>query len=172
MMIALDPTNTLKSLRVNSSGELLTAGGGGGGAGGATEATLATRASEATLATRASETTLASRATEATLAALNAKFAALVASRVQVDAVYQPGVARQLAAGAASASVTLTASCRKVRLHARGDHVRYAIGAAATATSHYLAAGDTIEIGVPASAALHAIRGGAVDSTLEITEYV
>lgn len=98
-------------------------------------------------------------ATEVTLAALLA------------HELLAPSVSRQRTATSASASVALTTTCRKVRLHARGDAVRYSLNAAATATSHYLAAGESLVISVPASTVIHAIRGGAVDSNLEITEY-
>ena len=84
-----------------------------------------------------------------------------------------PGVARQLAAGAASANTALTTTCRRASLYARTSDIRYSIGSVsqtASATSHYLALGERVEVRLPSSPNIAVIRAGSVDATLELTE--
>ena len=112
---------------------------------------------------------------EGSATAIEGKLPALIGSRGGVEPLGQPGVARQLAAGAASANVALTSTCRRVSIHANGAAVRFAIGSSAqtaTATSHYLASGETKDFLVPATPNIAAIRGGTTDGVLEITELV
>lgn len=87
----------------------------------------------------------------------------------------RPEVARQLAAGAASANVQLTAGVTRLTICARGADIRFAIGVAAptaAGTSHYLAIGERMDIAIPSGWYIAAIRAGTVDGTLEITELV
>ena len=84
-----------------------------------------------------------------------------------------PSVARQLAAGAASANTALTSTCRRISIHARGADIRFAIGSTAqtaSATSHFIASGERLDLGLPSTPEIAAIRAGVVDGTLEITE--
>lgn len=85
-----------------------------------------------------------------------------------------PGVARQLAAGAASANTALTATCQAVTIRAVGADIRYAIGAVAqtanASTSHFIANGERLDLAVPLGANIAVIRGGSTDGTLHVTE--
>lgn len=99
-----------------------------------------------------------------------------VPDRITVEPLGIPGVARQLAAGATSANVALTVGVARISMHARGADIRYSVGSAAQtagATSHFIAAGERLDIDVPAATPnIAAIRAGATDGTLEITELV
>lgn len=84
-----------------------------------------------------------------------------------------PAVARQLSAGAASANTALTTTCRRISMIAVNADVRYAIGSTsqtATATSHFLAAGERIDLRLPSTPNIAVIRAGGVDGTVELTE--
>lgn len=93
-----------------------------------------------------------------------------------VNTLAQPGVARQLAAAAAggsSASIALTTTARRVSIVARGSDLRYLVGTGAVtalATSHYIMAGERIDIGVPASGVIAVLSATAATGVLEITE--
>lgn len=95
------------------------------------------------------------------------------AERIAAEPLGIPGVARQLAAGAASANTALTTTCRRASLYARTSDIRYAIGSTsqtASATSHYLALGERVDVRLPATPNIAVIRAGASDATLEVTE--
>lgn len=84
-----------------------------------------------------------------------------------------PSVARQLPAGAATANTVLTSTVRRVSIHARGGNIRYSIGSAAqtaTATSHYIAQGERLDLCVPETPNIAVIRADTTDCTLEVTE--
>jgi hypothetical protein len=85
-----------------------------------------------------------------------------------------PGVARQLAAGATSASTELTASCRFITMRAVGADIRYAIGVgsqtANASTSHFIANGERLDLAVPPGGSIGVIRAGATSGTLELSE--
>jgi len=141
----------------------------------ATEATLSTLAStlatEATLtgiaSTVATEATLSKVATEATLGVIEAEILAASAS--------QPGVARQLSAGASSANTPLSAAAKRVSIRAVGADIRYAVGSGfqtASATSHFIAQNERLEIAVPASPNIAVIRNANTDGTLELSELI
>jgi hypothetical protein len=90
-----------------------------------------------------------------------------------VDTLAALGVARQLAAGAASANTALTTTCRRVSIHARTADIRYVIGIGAqtaSATSHFIAAGERLDLDVLASAQIAVIRAGSTDGVLELSE--
>lgn len=127
------------------------------------------------LAAAASMSQTLSNEDKAVLDAMNAKLAALTApdSRSPVEPLGTPSVSRTLAAGAASASVTLTASCVRVSLVAVTADVAFRIGSGAqtaVATDHYLSVGERIDVRVPAGSSIGAIRAGTVDATLRISE--
>jgi hypothetical protein len=92
-----------------------------------------------------------------------------------VEPLGAPGVARQLAAGVATANIELTATCRRISIHARGDAIRFEIASgapvSATAVSHYIASGERLDFVVSASSFVSAIRV-TNDAVLEITELV
>lgn len=86
-----------------------------------------------------------------------------------------PGVARQLAAGAASANTALTSTVRRVSMRAVGADIRYAIGSAsqtASGTSHLIANGERLDVAVPATPNIAVIRAGSTSGTLELTELI
>lgn len=176
-MQALDPDNKLASLRVDASGKLLTAGGSAGlPAGASTEA----KQDVGNTSLASINTKVTGLATQTTLAAILALLpTALLNNRLQVEPLgASGGIARQLAAGVSSTNVALTTTTRRISLYARGADIRYSIGSSAqtattstgVATSHFLAAGERIELVVPATPNVAAIRAGSTDGTLEITE--
>lgn len=95
------------------------------------------------------------------------------ATRIRVEPLGTPGVARQLAVTATSANVALTSTVRRASLYARLPDLRYSVGSSAqtaSATSHFLAAGERIDINLPATPNIAAIRAGTTDAVLEISE--
>ena len=89
-----------------------------------------------------------------------------------------PGVARQLTATATSASTALTANISRISIRARGCDIRFVIGVgtqtANASTSHFIANGERLDIGVPFGASIGVIRESAatVDGTLAVTELI
>lgn len=87
-----------------------------------------------------------------------------------------PGVARQLAVTSTSASVALTPTCTCISVVARGGAMRFAVGVGAqtanASTSHYISAGERLDLAVPEGATVAAIQatGDAAGAALEITE--
>lgn len=99
-------------------------------------------------------------------------------NRLPTEILGQPSVARQLAVTATSASATLTPTCRRISIRARGCDMRYVVGtgaqtASATA-SHFIAQDERLDIAVPANAVIAAIRESAatVNGSLAITELI
>jgi len=87
----------------------------------------------------------------------------------------QPGVARQLSAGAASANTALTATVTRISMRAVGADIRYSIGATsqtATVTSHFIANGERLDVAVPLDANIAVIRNATTSGTLEVTELI
>ena len=99
--------------------------------------------------------------------------ATLSNGRLNIEPLGVPGVARQLTAGAASANTALTVGVARISMYARSADIRYAIGSSsqtASATSHFIAAGERLDIDVPSTPNIAVIRAGTTDGTLEITE--
>ena len=98
--------------------------------------------------------------------------------RLESEPLGIPGTARQLAVTTTSASVDLTAGVRRISIKARGCDMRYVIGVGAqtanAATSHFIEAGERLDLAVPAGATIAAIRETAASSngSLAITELV
>lgn len=96
--------------------------------------------------------------------------------RVPVEPLGIPGVARQVATTTISANITLTVSVARISIFARIAPLRYVVGSAAqtanNATSHYLAAGERIDIDVPKTPNIAVIRASdaTADGAAEITE--
>ena len=91
-----------------------------------------------------------------------------------VEILGKPGVAHQLAAGAASASYALTAGVFRISMRAVGADIRFAIGqgtqtASATA-SHFIADGERLDFSITSGAYIAVIRDAATDGVLEVTE--
>ncbi|MGJ3704658.1 hypothetical protein [Variovorax sp. AFSI2.2] len=104
---------------------------------------------------------------------LLARIPALSTGAVPVENIKQPLVARQLAAGAASVNTPLTTTCRRISIYARAGDGRYAIGSTAqtaSATAHFIAQGERLDVAVPATPNIAVMRGGVSDCTLELTE--
>ena len=94
---------------------------------------------------------------------------------LSVEPLGVPGVARQLAAGSASANTALTSTCRRISVRAVGADIRYAIGSSsqtATATSHFIANGERLDLAVPATPNIAVIRNASTSGTLEVTELI
>ena len=88
-----------------------------------------------------------------------------------VDTLASVGVARLIAMGATSANVALTTTTRRVSIHATVAGF-YAVGTGAqtaSATSHYIGAGERLDFDVAANTQIATIRATA-DGTLYISE--
>jgi hypothetical protein len=87
-----------------------------------------------------------------------------------------PSVARQLAAGAATANTALTSTVRRISMRAVGANIRFAIGSGAQTanadTSHFIADGERLDFAVPAASQIAVIRDASTDGVLEVTELV
>lgn len=91
------------------------------------------------------------------------------------DPLGMPTVARQLTAGATSASVQVSATCRRVSIRAVTADIRYAVGQTAptaTTTSHFIAQDERLDINLPTGGFIAALQAGATGGTLEISELV
>lgn len=101
---------------------------------------------------------------------------ASVGGRVPVEPLGIPGVARQIATTTSSANQPLTVGVGRISIFARIAPLRYSVGSAAqtanATTSHYLAAGERIDIDVPATPSIAVIRASdaTADGAAEITE--
>ena len=95
-------------------------------------------------------------------------------ARIKGPGLRKPGVARQLAAGSSSANTALTTTCERISIHCVANASRYAIGTGAQTangnTSHFIAAGERLELDVPLEANIALIRDGSSDGTIELTE--
>lgn len=83
------------------------------------------------------------------------------------------GVARQLSATATSSNTALTTTCTRLSMRAVGADIRYKIGSAAQTadnTSHFIANGERLDLGLPTTPNIAVIRNASTDGTLEITE--
>ena len=86
----------------------------------------------------------------------------------------QPGVARQLAAGASSANTALTSSCSRISIRAVTADIRYSIGGSSqtanASTSHFIAQNERLELVVPEGSNIAVIRDASTNGTIELTE--
>ena len=93
----------------------------------------------------------------------------------QVEPLGSVGLARQLAAGAASANTALTAGVFRISVRATGADIRFSIGQGtqtASATSHFIAQGERLDFAVPATPNIAIIRDASTDGVLEVSELV
>jgi hypothetical protein len=87
-----------------------------------------------------------------------------------------PTVARQLVVTATTASVVLTAGCKRLSIRARGCDMRYVVGVGAqtanASMSHFIGQDERLDIAVPAGATIAAIREATAtaNGSLAITE--
>jgi len=90
-----------------------------------------------------------------------------------VEPLGLPGVARQITVDGTSVNTALTATCRRLSMRAVGADMRYAVGSSsqtATASSHFIAAGERLDIALPATPNIAVIRNASTDGVLEVTE--
>ena len=83
------------------------------------------------------------------------------------------GTARQLAAGASSANTALTATVSRVSIRAVGADIRFSIGTSAqtaSASSHFIADGERLELRIPEGANIAVIRNASTSGVLELSE--
>ncbi len=110
-------------------------------------------------------------ATETTLAALNTKIPAqAIAGLLPVDTLGTPDVPRVQATSGTAANIVLTTTCRRVSMYAT-QGTWYSISGTATATSHYVGAGERIDFDVPASTTISVLQETTAGS-IRITELV
>ena len=91
----------------------------------------------------------------------------------RVEPLGKAGLARQLAAGSASANTALTAGVYRISMRAVGADIRFAIGngsQTATATSHFIANGERLDFAVAPNANIAVLRNATTNGTLEVTE--
>ena len=92
----------------------------------------------------------------------------------RVEFLGHPGVARQLAAGAASANTALTAGIYRISMRAVGADIRFAIGQGAqtadASTSNFIADGERLDFAITNGANIAVIRDASTDGVLELTE--
>lgn len=97
-------------------------------------------------------------------------------SSLHVEPLGTPSVARQITVTTVSANVELTATVRRISIHARGCDMRYAVGVGAqtanAATSHFIAQNERLDFAVPADAHIAAIRetSAVANGTLCVSE--
>lgn len=99
--------------------------------------------------------------------------AAITPGLLPVDTLGTVGTARTVAMGSASANVALTTTVRRVSIHATVAGF-YSIGTSAqtaTTSTHYIGAGERLDLDVAANSQIAAIRATS-DGTLYITELV
>ena len=85
-----------------------------------------------------------------------------------------PTIARTLVTGASSAGVTLTGQCRRISVLAVTANCLFKIGQGAqtaTASDHFLLAGERLILQIPKNSSIAAIRHASTTGTLEITEF-
>lgn len=87
-----------------------------------------------------------------------------------VDTLGTPSIPRVQATSASAVSITLTSTCRRISMYAT-QGAWYSISGTATATSHYIAAGERLDLDVPASSTVSVLRE-TTDGSIRITELV
>lgn len=102
--------------------------------------------------------------------------AALLNGRLVSEPLRELGVSRRSTTTNANQTVTLTTTCRAISLHARGVDCRIVIATgsptANASTSHFIAAGERIDVNVAANSVVAVIRDtdATSDGSLEISE--
>jgi len=90
-----------------------------------------------------------------------------------VEPLGVPGVARQITVDGTSTNTALTATCRRLSMRAVGADMRYAVGSSsqtATASSHFIAKGERLDVALPVTPNIAVIRNASTDGVLEVTE--
>ena len=84
-----------------------------------------------------------------------------------------PTIPHNLPATATSANTALTTTCRRASIYARNGDIRYMVGTTpqtASATSHFIASGERLDIALPPNANIAVIRDGSTDGILCVSE--
>ena len=111
----------------------------------------------------------AGAATETTLSALNTKIPSQsITGLLPVDTLGTPGTPRVQATSGTAASIVLTSTCRRVSMYAT-QGTWYSISGTATATSHYIGAGERLDFDVPASTTISVLQE-SVAGSVRVTE--
>ena len=87
-----------------------------------------------------------------------------------VDTLGTPGAPRVQATSGTAANIVLTTTCRRVSMFAT-QGAWYSISGTATATSHYIGAGERLDFDVPASTTISVLQETAAGS-IRVTELV
>lgn len=94
-------------------------------------------------------------------------------SVISVEPLGVPSVRRAITVTSASSNQALTSTCLRASIVAIGADIRFEVSsssATATAASHLILEGERLDIHLPATPNIAAIRNGSVNGTLEITE--
>jgi hypothetical protein len=94
----------------------------------------------------------------------------IVPGLLSVDTLGTPGAPRVQATSGTAANIVLTTTCRRVSMFATAG-TWYSISGTATATSHYIGAGERLDFDVPASTTISVLRE-TTDGSIRITELV
>lgn len=89
------------------------------------------------------------------------------------DTTGELGASHTITAGAASSSITIADTCRRVMLACHGNPVAFRAGKGAqtaVATDHYLHTAERITISVPYGATIAAIRTTGSNGSLYVSE--
>lgn len=92
---------------------------------------------------------------------------------VVVEPLGVPSVRRAITVTDTSSNQVLTSTCLRASIIAIGADIRFQVSsssATASATSHLILEGERLDIHLPATPNIAAIRNGSVNGTLEITE--
>ncbi len=98
------------------------------------------------------------------------------AGRLHIEPLGILGLAYQVPTTTASTNTVLSPTASRISLYARGSAMRIAVGStnqvANATTSHYMAAGDRLDIALPATPRIAVIRAAdsTVDGVAEISE--
>lgn len=98
-----------------------------------------------------------------------------VGNAIPTEPLGLPGVARQLAVTTTAQPVVLTAAVKRISIKARNCDMRYSLtGTANASTSHYIEAGERLDLRVTTNDTISIIRDTLATSNgiLEITELV
>jgi hypothetical protein len=96
--------------------------------------------------------------------------------RFLVEPLGRPDVRKVVAAGATSALVALSPSCRRASIVAIGADIRFQVGSnnstTASSTTHLILQNERLDIHLPTTPHIAAIRNAGTSGTLEITELI
>lgn len=107
------------------------------------------------------------------LDSLDSKLPTLINGKQPSEPLGALGTARTLAVTGTAATVALTTTCRRVSMVAlTADLCLTVDGSTATTSSHYIQAGERIDLLLTAATTISAIRAGSTDGSLRISELV